>query len=62
MMDINDLRALFTVIMFVMFIGIVFWAWSNKRHGAFHEAASLPLNEPDQPRANNANNDKEARQ
>ena len=58
-MDINDLRALFTVIMFVMFIGIVLWAWSNKRRGAFHEAANLPLDEPDQPRANN---DKEARQ
>lgn len=49
-MDINDLRAAFTVIMFVMFIGIVFWAWSNKRRGAFSEAANLPLNEPEHPR------------
>ena len=58
-MDINDLRALFTVIMFVMFIGIVFWAWSNKRRGAFHEAANLPLNEPEEPRVTN---NKEAHQ
>ncbi|MDH5178897.1 MAG: cbb3-type cytochrome c oxidase subunit 3 [Gammaproteobacteria bacterium] len=49
-MDIHDIRALFTVIMFVMFIGIVFWAWSNKRSRAFDEAANLPLNEPEQPR------------
>ena len=58
-MDIHDLRAAFTVIMFVMFIGIVFWAWSNKRRKAFTEAANLPLNEPEQPRVDN---DKEALQ
>lgn len=52
-MDINDFRAAFTVIMFVMFIGIVFWAWSNKRRGAFTEAANLPLDEPEQPRVDN---------
>ena len=52
-MDINDIRAMFSVIMFVMFIGIVFWAWSNKRRGAFTEAANLPLNEPEQPRVDN---------
>jgi len=56
-MDIQDFRAMFTVIMFAMFIGIVFWAWSNKRRGAFTEAANLPLNEPEHPRADN---DKEA--
>lgn len=58
-MDINDFRTTFTVIMFVMFIGIVFWAWSNKRRGAFLEAANLPLNEPEHPRVDN---EKEAQQ
>ncbi len=52
-MDLHDIRAIFTVIMFVMFIGIVFWAWSNKRRSAFTEAANLPLNEPEQPRVDN---------
>jgi len=56
-MDLHDIRAMFTVIMFVMFIGIVFWAWSNKRRNAFTEAANLPLNEPEHPRVDN---DKEA--
>ncbi len=49
-MDIHDIRAMFSVIMFAMFIGIVAWAWSNKRRGAFSEAANLPLNEPEHPR------------
>jgi len=48
-MDIQDLRSMYTVMMFVMFIGIVLWAWSNKRRSAFSEAANLPLNEPEQP-------------
>lgn len=52
-MDLHDIRALFTVIMFVMFIGIVLWAWSNKRRSAFDEAANLPLDEPEQPRVEN---------
>lgn len=42
-MDINDLRALFTVVLFVVFIGIWIWAWSGKRRPAFEEAARLPL-------------------
>ena len=52
-MDINDLRALFTVVMFVMFIGIVIWAWSRNQKQAFDEAANLPLSEPEYPRADN---------
>ena len=42
-MDTNDLRALFTVVMFVMFIGILWWAFSGKRKQAFDEAALLPF-------------------
>ncbi|MDH5407231.1 MAG: cbb3-type cytochrome c oxidase subunit 3 [Gammaproteobacteria bacterium] len=61
-MDINDLRAAFTVIMFVMFIGIVVWAWSNKRRSAFSEAANLPLNEPENPRSDNEVVKKESNQ
>lgn len=49
-MDLNDIRSWYTVIMFVVFIGIVVWAWSSKRHKAFSEAANLPLNEPETPR------------
>ena len=49
-MDMNDVRSWYTVVMFVVFIGIVFWAWSGKRKRDFSEAANLPLNEPDYPR------------
>lgn len=44
-MDINDVRSLITVLAFVTFIGIVFWAWSGKRKQAFDEAAHLPFHE-----------------
>lgn len=42
-MDINDLRSLFTVVMFAMFIGIVWWAYGGRRKQAFEEAALLPF-------------------
>jgi len=44
-MDINDLRSLFTVLLFGAFIGIVAWAYSSKRKQAFDEAARLPLDD-----------------
>ncbi len=53
-MDINDIRAAFSVIMFVMFIAIFMWAWSRKRKSDFNEAANLPLNEPEFPKTKNS--------
>ena len=50
-MDINDLRAVFTLILMITFIMIVFWAWSRKRVKDFNEAAKIPLEEPEAPRA-----------
>ncbi len=44
-MDINDLRSIFTVLVFGAFIGIVAWAYSSKRKQAFDEAARLPLDD-----------------
>jgi len=49
-MDLNDIRAWYTVVMFVTFVGIWAWAWSGKRKARFDEAARLPLEEPDAPR------------
>ena len=49
-MDINDLRSLFTVVMFAMFIGIVWWTYSEGRKQAFEEAAMLPFTD-DEPAA-----------
>lgn len=44
-MDINDLRSLTTVLAFILFIGIVVWAWSGRQKAAFEEAARLPLDD-----------------
>lgn len=53
-MDINDLRALFTVLMVLLFAGIVIWAYSAKRKGSFDEAANLALDD-DTPAAHGQN-------
>jgi cytochrome c oxidase cbb3-type subunit 4 len=37
------LGSVFTVISFVVFIGIVIWAWSGRRKRAFDEAAQAPF-------------------
>jgi cytochrome c oxidase cbb3-type subunit 4 len=44
-MDINDLRSIITVVSFLVFIGIVCWAWSARRKKDFDEAARLPLDD-----------------
>ena len=44
-MDINDLRSLFTVLAFIAFIGIVWWAYSDRRKATYAEAAMLPLDD-----------------
>ena len=44
-MDINDLRSLFTVLAVLMFFGIVWWAYSDRRKEAYEEAAMLPLDD-----------------
>ena len=42
-MDINLLRSIVTVVAFVVFIGIVVWAWSGRNRSRFEEAARLPF-------------------
>ncbi|MCK9381139.1 MAG: cbb3-type cytochrome c oxidase subunit 3 [Sulfuritalea sp.] len=42
-MDINDLRSIFTVLAFIAFVGIVWWAYSDRRKKTYDEAAMLPL-------------------
>ena len=54
-MDINALRSLVTVLLFLIFLGIVAWAWSSRNRSAFDEAAALPFQ--DEPlKTYNANN------
>ncbi|MEO8014552.1 cbb3-type cytochrome c oxidase subunit 3 [Polaromonas sp.] len=42
-MDINILRSIVTVVTFLVFIGIVAWAWSGRNAQSFDEAAQLPF-------------------
>jgi cytochrome c oxidase cbb3-type subunit 4 len=42
-MDVITLRSIATVVSFVTFIGIVWWAWSKQRSADFSEAANLPF-------------------
>mgnify|MGYP006333310117 CR=1 FL=1 len=48
-MDINDIRAILTVLAFATFAGIVVWAYSGRRRAAFEEAANLPFTEDELP-------------
>jgi cytochrome c oxidase cbb3-type subunit 4 len=44
-MDMNDLRAAWTLVSFLVFIAIVGWAYSAARKRGFDEAARLPLDD-----------------
>ena len=47
-MDLNDWRALVTVLSFVCFLAIVAWAYSKHAKPGFDEAARIPfLDEPE---------------
>ena len=50
-MDAGLLRGIFTVLMFVLFIGIWMWAWSARQKSTFDEAARMPLESDDVPPA-----------
>jgi cytochrome c oxidase cbb3-type subunit 4 len=46
-MDIDGLRIAITLVSFIVFIGIVLWAWSKRNKAAFAEAADLPFTDDD---------------
>lgn len=44
-MELTTLRSLITLISFLVFIGIVVWAWSGRNRERFEEAARLPFSD-----------------
>ena len=44
-MDFTLIQSIWSIVVFVTFIGIVFWAFSSKRKSDFDEAARLPFDE-----------------
>lgn len=51
-MDIGTFRGLMTALLMALFVGLVLWAYSRRRHAEFTAAAALPLDDDAQPRAN----------
>ena len=48
-MDYPVMQSIWTVVVLVVFVGIVLWAWSGKRKQDFDEAANIPFHEDDKP-------------
>ena len=48
-MDDNLIQVIWTLVVLVLFVGIVIWAWSSKRKQDFDEAANMPFDEDDMP-------------
>jgi len=42
-MDKGTLMGIATILAFIAFLAVCFWAWSGKRKAAFEEAANLPF-------------------
>jgi len=42
---INLLRILFTVLIFVLFTGVLVWTWLNRQSKAFADAQKLPFDQ-----------------
>ena len=46
-MDTSLIQSVWTLVVLVLFVGIVIWAWSSKRKQDFDEAANIPFHEDD---------------
>jgi cytochrome c oxidase cbb3-type subunit 4 len=48
-MDIGTFRGIVTALLMVLFVGLVIWAYSRRRHAEFSAAAQLPLGDDSAP-------------
>jgi len=60
-MDINDIRIMWTVVSFLVFLAIIAWAYSRGAQKGFDEAAQLPFRDQDGAGARAAGNRGDAR-
>lgn len=42
---VTQIQVVWTVVVMIVFLAIVFWAWSGRRKESFDEAANIPLEE-----------------
>ena len=52
-MDFTLMSSGWTVVSLVIFVSIVLWAWSGKRHDDFEAAARVPLEDDVEPVSQN---------
>ena len=57
-MDFSLIQSLWTIVIMVLFVGIVVWAWSSKRKARFDEAANIPFTEEDSTSAEHSTEEK----
>jgi cytochrome c oxidase cbb3-type subunit 4 len=48
-MDYSLIQSVWTLVVLVLFVGIVIWAWSGKRKKDFEDAANIPFHEDETP-------------
>jgi cytochrome c oxidase cbb3-type subunit 4 len=53
-MDYSTFSSMMTVVMLIVFLGIVAWACSGKRSADFEEAARVPLDDDEDPQPRDA--------
>ncbi|HKK16566.1 MAG TPA: cbb3-type cytochrome c oxidase subunit 3 [Gammaproteobacteria bacterium] len=49
-MNFGLLQGIYTIIVMIVFVGIVAWAWSGKRKKDFDDAAKIPFHDDDAPK------------
>ena len=54
-MDMGTFRGIITAVLMVLFIALVLWAYSRRRHEEFEAAARLPLADDQTPDASKEN-------
>lgn len=58
-MDFSLIHSIWTVLVLVIFVGIVVWAWSAKRKGDFDRAANIPFDDDGASNGDNPSQEKE---
>lgn len=41
----TQIHIIWTIVVMIIFLAIVFWAWSSRRKDSFNDAANIPLEE-----------------
>jgi cytochrome c oxidase cbb3-type subunit 4 len=59
-MDQATIGSIFTVIVFVSFIGVLIWAFSGRNKKSFDEAANLPFADEEQEKQSSTKKDQES--